>query len=53
MCFLDISASPEGRSTLVQVAARTADQVFVPLTVDTAIANLNSRMRCALEQATG
>ena len=33
ICFLDISASPEGRSTLVEVVARTADQVFVPLTV--------------------
>ena len=33
VCFLDISASPEGRSTLVDVVARTADQVFTPLTV--------------------
>jgi phosphoribosylformimino-5-aminoimidazole carboxamide ribonucleotide (ProFAR) isomerase len=28
ICYLDISASPEGRSTLVDVVARTADQVF-------------------------
>lgn len=33
VCFLDISASPEGRATLVDVVARTADQVFAPLTV--------------------
>ena len=33
ICYLDISASPEGRSTLVDVVARTADQVFAPLTV--------------------
>jgi cyclase len=33
ICFLDISASPEGRSTLVDVVARTADRVFTPLTV--------------------
>jgi cyclase len=33
VCFLDISASPEGRTTLVDVVARTADQVFAPLTV--------------------
>ena len=33
ICYLDISASPEGRSTLVDVVARTADQVFTPLTV--------------------
>jgi cyclase len=33
ICYLDISASPEGRSTLVDVVARTANQVFAPLTV--------------------
>lgn len=33
VCFLDISAAPEGRSTLIEVVARTADQVFAPLTV--------------------
>jgi cyclase len=33
ICFLDISASPEGRSTLVDVVERTADCVFTPLTV--------------------
>ena len=33
ICFLDISAAPEGRSTLVDVVARTADSVFAPLTV--------------------
>jgi len=33
ICFLDISASIEGRKTLLDVVARTADVVFVPLTV--------------------
>jgi cyclase len=33
ICFLDISAAPEGRATMVDVVARTADQVFAPLTV--------------------
>jgi cyclase len=33
ICYLDISAAPEGRSTLIDVVARTADQVFAPLTV--------------------
>jgi cyclase len=33
ICYLDISASPEGRSTLVDIVARTADQIFTPLTV--------------------
>lgn len=33
ICFLDISASPEGKETIVDIVARTADCVFVPLTV--------------------
>ena len=33
ICFLDISASPEGKATIVDVVKRTADCVFVPLTV--------------------
>ena len=31
--FLDITASAEGRDTMVSVVARTAEQVFIPLTV--------------------
>lgn len=33
ICYLDISAAPEGRSTLLDVVRRTAENVFVPLTV--------------------
>ena len=33
ICYLDISASPEGRGTLLDVVRRTASEVFVPLTV--------------------
>jgi cyclase len=33
ICFLDISASPEGKATIVEIVTRTADCVFVPLTV--------------------
>src|SRR6188768_446729 len=33
VCFLDISASPEGKATILDVVARTADCVFAPLTV--------------------
>lgn len=33
ICYLDISASPEGRPTLLDVVHRTAREVFVPLTV--------------------
>jgi cyclase len=33
LTFLDIAASHEGRDTILDVVARTADQVFMPLTV--------------------
>ena len=33
ICFLDITASVEARGTIVDVVARTAERVFVPLTV--------------------
>jgi cyclase len=33
LCFLDITASHEKRETIYDVVARTADQVFMPLTV--------------------
>ncbi|MGV0398021.1 imidazole glycerol phosphate synthase subunit HisF [Corynebacterium suicordis] len=33
LTFLDVSASKEGRGTIVDVVKRTADQVFIPLTV--------------------
>jgi cyclase len=33
LTFLDISASHEGRATTLEVVSRTAEQVFIPLTV--------------------
>ncbi len=33
LCFLDITASHEGRGTLIDIVERTADQCFMPLTV--------------------
>jgi cyclase len=33
LVFLDITASAEGRATMVDVVARTAEQVFIPFTV--------------------
>src|SRR5438105_896577 len=33
LVFLDITASSSSRKTMVEVVARTADQVFIPLTV--------------------
>jgi cyclase len=51
VCFLDISASPEGRSTLVDVVARTADQVFVPLTVGGGVRTVEDAERLLLAGA--
>ncbi|MEL4164872.1 imidazole glycerol phosphate synthase subunit HisF [Corynebacterium bovis] len=33
LTFLDVSASTQGRGTMLDVVRRTADQVFIPLTV--------------------
>jgi len=33
LCFLDITASHEKRDTILDVVARTADEIFMPLTV--------------------
>ncbi|ODS20350.1 imidazole glycerol phosphate synthase subunit HisF [Corynebacterium diphtheriae] len=33
LTFLDVSASQDGRGTMLEVVRRTADQVFIPLTV--------------------
>ncbi|WP_312099526.1 imidazole glycerol phosphate synthase subunit HisF [Corynebacterium dentalis] len=33
LTFLDVSASKEGRGTILEVVRRTADQIFIPLTV--------------------
>src|ERR1051325_728009 len=33
LCFLDITASHENREIILDVVARTAEQVFMPLTV--------------------
>jgi cyclase len=45
ICFLDISASPEGRSTLVDVVAHTADCVFTPLTVGGGVRSIDDADR--------
>jgi cyclase len=51
VCFLDISASPEGRSTLVDVVKRTADQVFAPLTVGGGVRSVDDAERLLLAGA--
>ena len=39
LCFLDITASHENRAIILDVVARTAEQVFMPLTVGGGINN--------------
>ena len=45
LCFLDISATHEGRSTLVEVVARTADHIFLPLTVGGGVRSVDDARR--------
>ena len=39
LTFLDISASHEGRATTMEIVSRTAEQVFIPLTVGGGVAS--------------
>lgn len=41
LVFLDISASAEGRKTMIEVVARTASKAFIPLTVGGGISSLD------------
>lgn len=43
--FLDISASAAGRQTMVDVVARTAEEVFIPLTVGGGIRSVEDARR--------
>ncbi len=39
--FLDISASHEGRATTMEIVSRTAEQVFIPLTVGGGVSSVD------------
>src|SRR5574337_1701580 len=41
LCFLDITASHENRKTIIDVVERTADRVFMPLTVGGGVGTLD------------
>jgi cyclase len=41
LTFLDISASHEGRATTLEIVSRTAEQVFIPLTVGGGVADVD------------
>ncbi|NKB80958.1 MAG: imidazole glycerol phosphate synthase subunit HisF [Nitrospirales bacterium] len=45
LCFLDITASHENRGTILDVVARTAEHVFMPLTVGGGIRTLDDIRR--------
>ena len=47
ICFLDIGASHEGRETMLDVVRRTAENVFVPLTVGGGVRSVHD-MRAVL-----
>ena len=41
LCFLDITASHENRDTILDVVSRTAERVFLPLTVGGGIRSID------------
>ncbi|MCL5961348.1 MAG: imidazole glycerol phosphate synthase subunit HisF [Chloroflexi bacterium] len=45
LVFLDITASSDNRDTMVDIVARTADQVFIPLTVGGGIRSVEDMRR--------
>ena len=42
ICFLDISASLENRDTLINIVKKTAEEVFIPLTVGGGIKSIDN-----------
>ncbi len=51
LCFLDITASHEGRQTILDVVSRTADEVFLPLTVGGGVRSVEDVRRLLLAGA--
>jgi imidazole glycerol-phosphate synthase subunit HisF len=51
LCYLDISASPEGHDTIVDIVKRTADEVFMPLTVGGGVRSIADAERLLLAGA--
>jgi cyclase len=51
LCYLDISASPEGHDTIVDIVKRTADEVFMPLTVGGGVRSVADAERLLLAGA--
>jgi cyclase len=51
LCFLDITASHEGRDTLYDIVRRTAEQCFMPLTVGGGVRSVDDIRRLLLAGA--
>ena len=51
LVFLDISATPEGRSTVAGMVSRVAEQIYMPLTVGGGIRSLEEMRRLLLAGA--
>jgi imidazole glycerol-phosphate synthase subunit HisF len=53
LCFLDITASSDGRDTIFDVVARTAEQCFMPVTVGggvRALADIRKLLLCGADK---
>ncbi len=53
ICFLDISASLENRNTILNVVEKTAEEVFIPLTVGggiTSVENIRSLLKAGADK---
>ena len=51
LVFLDITATPEGRDTMVEVVERLSKEVFMPLTVGGGLRSINDMRRMLLAGA--
>jgi cyclase len=51
LVFLDITATPEGRDTMVEVVERISEKVFMPLTVGGGLRSINDMRRMLLAGA--
>jgi cyclase len=51
LVFLDITATPEGRDTMVDVVERISEQVFIPLTVGGGLRTINDMRRMLMAGA--
>ncbi|NQT31491.1 MAG: imidazole glycerol phosphate synthase subunit HisF [Deltaproteobacteria bacterium] len=51
LVFLDITATPEGRDTMVEVVERISEEIFMPLTVGGGLRSINDMRRILLAGA--